>query len=265
MARPVSVSSTQVVADPPSGPSADPPDRHDKSLRRLVVALGIGVVVASLFVYLAVRFREQQSATALRVTGIPSTVPTALADLMGLSPVPNRTAPDFTLTDQNGQSMSLTGFRGKAVVLEFMDPHCTDICPIVSQEFVDAYHDLGADASHVAFLAVNVNQYYAGVGDMAAYSHEHGLGSIPSWHFLTGSTDALRAVWQAYGVQVEAPNPNADIVHTSVVYFIDPKGQMRYLGVPMDDHTPSGTAYLPASPLAQWGQGIALVSGRLSG
>lgn len=41
----------------------------------------------------------------------------------------------------------------RAVILEFMDTHCVDICPIVSQEFVDAYHDLGATASHAVFLA----------------------------------------------------------------------------------------------------------------
>jgi peroxiredoxin len=46
---------------------------------------------------------------------------------MGLSPVPARPAPGFTLTDQDGRTMSLSSFRGRAVVLEFMDPHCTDI------------------------------------------------------------------------------------------------------------------------------------------
>ena len=48
-------------------------------------------------------------------------------------------------------------YRGKVVVLEFMDPHCTDIYPIVSQEFIDAYHDLGRAAGDVVFAAVNVN------------------------------------------------------------------------------------------------------------
>jgi cytochrome oxidase Cu insertion factor (SCO1/SenC/PrrC family) len=52
--------------------------------------------------------------------------------------------------DQNGHRLSLASFRGRAVVLEFMDPHCVDICPIVSQEFVDAYDDLGKAATGVA-------------------------------------------------------------------------------------------------------------------
>lgn len=153
-----------------------------------------------------------------------------------------------------------TDFKGRAVVLEFMDPHRTDICPIVSQEFVDAYRDLGGAASHVVFLAVNVNQYYASVSNMAAFSQEHGLGAIPSWYFLTGSVTDLKAVWRDYGIEVEAPNPNADIVHTSVVHLIDSHGRERFLGSPMDDHIAKGVACLPTGPLVSWGRGLALVA-----
>ena len=35
--------------------------------------------------------------------------------------------------------LSLSAFRGRAVVLEFMDSRCTGICPLVSREFIDAY------------------------------------------------------------------------------------------------------------------------------
>jgi hypothetical protein len=70
---------------------------------------------------------------------------------------------------------------------------------------------------------------------------------------------ALTAVWHSYGIEVEAPNPDADIIHTSVVFFIDPSGHERYIATPVDDHTAQGSAYLPAGPLASWGDGIALV------
>jgi cytochrome oxidase Cu insertion factor (SCO1/SenC/PrrC family) len=135
-----------------------------------------------------------------------------------------------------------------------MDPHCTDICPIVSQEYVDAYRDLGALAGKVVFAAVNVNQYHAAVADMMAYSREQRLATIPSWHFLTGPVPALRKVWDGYEIAVEAPNPDADIVHTSAVYFIDPAGRERFVAAPMADHTSSGTAYLPADQISGWGQ-----------
>lgn len=222
-------------------------------------ALGVVVVIAVAFAFLANRHDDPQN-QLIRVSGIPSTVSTELATLMALSPVPAKPAPDFTLTDQNGRTLSLSGFRGHAVVLEFMDTHCTDICPIISQEFIDAYRQLGAAAPHVDFVAVDVNGYHAAVSDVAAFSREHQLDSIPNWHFFTGSVSDLHSVWDNYGIVVQAPNPNADIIHSSFAFFIDPAGRERYLANPTDDHTSNGTAYLPAGPLASWGRGIALVS-----
>jgi cytochrome oxidase Cu insertion factor (SCO1/SenC/PrrC family) len=195
-----------------------------------------------------------------RPTGIPASVSDAQINLMGLSPVPVRPAPGFTLTDQDGRTLSLASLRGKVVVLEFMDPHCTDICPIVSHEYVDAYRDLGPLASKVVFAAVNVNQYHARVADMMAYSREQQLTTVPGWHFFTGPVPDLRNVWDGYHIAVQAPSPDADIVHTSAVYFIDPAGRERFIAAPMADHASSGASYLPASQISGWGQGIAQVA-----
>jgi cytochrome oxidase Cu insertion factor (SCO1/SenC/PrrC family) len=194
---------------------------------------------------------------------IPASVSASLANLMELSPLPSITAPNFTLRDQFGREISLSDLRGNTVVLEFMDPHCTDICPLVSQEFVDAYHDLGPAASKVVFVAINVNKYFRSVKSMKTYSQEHGLDEIPSWHFLTGSVQSLEDVWHDYGSYVSAPNPNADIIHSSVVYFIGPSGFEQYAASPTDDHTANGAAYLPTGSLASWGRGIALVANAL--
>ena len=183
---------------------------------------------------------------------------------MQLSTVPVASAAGFTLTDQGGHAMSLASLRGRVVVLEFMDPHCTDICPIVSQEFLDAYRDLGVSAPRVVFLAVNVNRYHLRVTDVAAFSSEQRLTQIPAWHFLTGSYPSLRAVWRAYQIQVDAPGPDADVIHSSQMYFIDPRGRERFLADPMVDHTASGSSYLPANQLASWGLGIALVARHLA-
>jgi len=199
-----------------------------------------------------------------RPSGIPASVSDAQINLMGLAPVPARPAPGFTLTDQDGRTLSLSSLRGKVVVLEFMDPHCTDICPIVSQEYVDAYRDLGPLAAKVVFAAVNVNQYHAAVSDMMAYSREQRLNTIPGWHFFTGPVPDLRKVWDGYEIAVQAPDPNADIVHTSAVYFIGLDGQERFVAAPMADHTSSGTAYLPADQISGWGQGIAQVARALA-
>ncbi|MBO0807383.1 MAG: SCO family protein [Actinobacteria bacterium] len=233
----------------------------------LIYGLVSIVLVAGAVVWaITLTQRHSQPADSFqRTSGIPAGIPTRLANTMQLSALPRPPAPGFRLTDQGGHTMPLASFRGKAVVLEFMDPHCTDICPIVSQEYLRAYHDLGPAASKVVFVAVNVNQYHRSPHAVGKFSREQGLNRIPGWHFFTGPVPALHAVWHDYYIQVQAPNPNADIVHTSAVYFIDPQGRERYLASPEVDHTKSGTAYLPLSQQAEWGHGIAVLARSLVG
>ena len=245
--------------EPASGAGAG---RGIAALRRrgLVAAVTVVVLAGILAGYLVIRHRQQDLLAALRPAGIPASVPTVLADQMQLSTVPARPAPGFTLVSQDGRTVSLAAFKGRPVVLTFMDPHCVDICPIVSAEFLAAYHDLGPAAARAVFIAVNVNPYYRTPADVAAFSRAHQLTAIPSWQFLTGSLASLRAVWDAYQIAVQAPGRTADVVHTSLVYFIDPSGRERYVAVPVDEHTASKKAYLPAGNLAAWGRGVALVT-----
>jgi cytochrome oxidase Cu insertion factor (SCO1/SenC/PrrC family) len=230
-----------------------------------VIALVSGVAFATVFAFAVTRLSAHGGGQRLRPTGIPASVSNKLAGMMQLSPVPVAAAPGFTLTDQSGGPVSLASFRGRTVVLTFMDSHCTDICPLVSREFINARKDLGSAARNVVFIAVNVNPYHRRIADVASYSSAEGLDSIGSWHFVTGPLRDLRKVWSNYQVMVRAPSRNADVIHTSLVYFIDPRGRERYVAAPMVDHKPNGASYLPPGQLAAWGRGIALVARAISG
>jgi cytochrome oxidase Cu insertion factor (SCO1/SenC/PrrC family) len=255
---------------PPGEPGEPPPPMPPAPWTRrrpgrstiLLASLALlgGIAFATVFAFGVSRLSGGPRSGLMRPTGIPASVSTKLAVMMQLSPVPDRAAPGFTLTDQNGQPVSLASFRGSTVVLTFMDSHCTDICPLVSREFIDAYKDLGTAGRHVVFIAVNVNPYHRAVADVAAYSSAQRLSSIGSWHFVTGSLQSLRAVWSKYQIYVRAPSRNADVIHTSLIYFIDPQGKERYVTSPMANHTKQGMAYLPPGQLAAWGRGIALVT-----
>ncbi len=231
----------------------------------LVAALSVTVIVAGAAVFVLTRRHDAAGLPQVRVSGLPAAVTTGEANLMALSPVPNRPAPDFTLRDQYGRVISLASLRGRPVVLNFMDPHCVDICPLVAQELRDAEDDLTGAARDTVFLAVNVNPYALSTADVLAFSRTHLLTTIPTWHFLTGPETSLSRVWRAYGIEVHAPSPTADVIHTSATYFISPRGTERYLASPAVDHTAQGVAFLPADTLRAWGRGIAAVAASLSG
>jgi cytochrome oxidase Cu insertion factor (SCO1/SenC/PrrC family) len=150
--------------------------------------------------------------------------------------LPGTPAPGFALTDQFGKPVTLRQFRGKAVVLAFVDSRCTTVCPLTTWSMTQAVAMLGpAAARNVQLLGIDANPDAIRVADVRAYSQAHEMMS--SWDFLTGSPAQLAAVWRAYHVYVAASHGNID--HEPAIYLIDPSGhertlyltQMAYAGV----------------------------------
>ena len=101
-------------------------------------------------------------------------------------------APDFTLSDQFGQPVSLRSFRGKVVLLAFNDSECTTICPLTTQAMLDAKAMLGRAGSRVQLLGIDANPAAISLEDVMSYSQLHGM--VRAWHFLTGSLPQLKRV-----------------------------------------------------------------------
>ena len=137
-------------------------------------------------------------------------------------------APDFRLIDQNGAFVNLSDFRGKVVVLTFMDSQCKDTCPITGAHFRQAYGQLDQDeAKQVVFLGVNVNVHGNTVADVLQTTRAWHMDEIPSWHFLTGEAEVLEPVWKDYGVAAQPMPDGSAVMHTPGVFIIDLSGQTR--------------------------------------
>jgi cytochrome oxidase Cu insertion factor (SCO1/SenC/PrrC family) len=117
-------------------------------------------------------------------------------------------APDFTLTDQNGQVFRMSDTRGKVVVMTFIYTHCTDLCPFVTMKVKSARDQLGKDADKAVFVAVTTDPERDTLKVINAYSRAAGLSD--SWHFLTGSLASVKDVWFNYGVGVDIRKEPAD-------------------------------------------------------
>src|SRR5579875_3809083 len=94
-------------------------------------------------------------------------------------------APDFRLVNQFGQPMSLSQFRGKVVLLAFEDSQCTTVCPLTTNEMVEAKRLLGTAGDRVQLLGVDANPVATAVSDVLAYSRAHDM--VNEWDFLTGT------------------------------------------------------------------------------
>ena len=136
-------------------------------------------------------------------------------------------APGFSLTDQDGQTVSLASLRGKVVLMTFLDPVCTTDCPIIAQEFKQTGQLLGAQDNNVELVAVVANPTYRSTGFTRAFDQQEGLAAVPNWLYLTGSLSQLGAVWQHYGVTVQNLPAGSMSAHNDVAMIIDRSGEIR--------------------------------------
>ncbi len=136
-------------------------------------------------------------------------------------------APDFALTDQHGRQVSLSGLRGKVVLLTFLDPVCVSDCPLIAREFRQAGQLLGAATRRVELVAVNVNPLYNELAYTQAFDRQEGLDTVPDWLFLTSDPARLRQVYRAYGVASQTLPAGAMLGHSDIAFVIDGRGNLR--------------------------------------
>jgi protein SCO1 len=138
-------------------------------------------------------------------------------------------APDFSLLDQRGDTVALSELRGTVIALTFLDTKCTNLCPLQARFLGSVESDLGPNA-HFVVVVVSVRPEADTPATIGAFASANGLGGRYYW--LTGSRSQLSAVWNQYGVGVQAAN--GDLQHSSVIYLIDPSGYERvgFLDVP---------------------------------
>jgi cytochrome oxidase Cu insertion factor (SCO1/SenC/PrrC family) len=152
---------------------------------------------------------------------------TILAQAIDGSSAPlNIPAPGFTLTDQDGQPVTLASMRGKVVLLTFLDPVCTSDCPLIAQEFREAGQLLGP--SRVDLVAVNYNPLYTQVSYLQAFDSQEGLNGVPDWRYLTGTPATLARVWAKFGAGPAEVLPAGSMIgHGDYAFVIDQHGRIR--------------------------------------
>ena len=96
------------------------------------------------------------------------------------------TAPDFTLTDQHGKSVSLHDFRGQKVILYFYPEALTEGCQKQACDFRDNLASLGS----AGYVVLGVSR--DDVGKLAKADTVDGLG-------FPLLSDPDRTVHEAYG------------------------------------------------------------------
>jgi protein SCO1 len=116
---------------------------------------------------------------------------------------PGVPAPGFTLDTADGP-VSLSDFRGQAVLMFFGYTQCPDVCPFTMAKLRLALETLGNRSDRVQVLLITVDPDMDSPDRLRDYARAFN----PSFLGLTGSRAALEEITQAYGVYAgEAPPP----------------------------------------------------------
>jgi protein SCO1 len=189
-----------------------------------IAAVGAIVIGAGAGAGFALTHRGGTSQAGAAVTGRANVV----------WPAAKRLAPDFALRDQTGAPISLQAHRGQIVILTFIDPVCTTLCPLEAKA-LDRVEQRLPGAERPAVVAVSVNPWGDKPRFFRADARKWRLG--PSWRWAVGSRAQLTRVWQNYAIAVRIRRFRAAGVtthrvdHTEVAYVIDRQGFERALFV----------------------------------
>jgi cytochrome oxidase Cu insertion factor (SCO1/SenC/PrrC family) len=180
----------------------------------------VGVAVALIVVHTVLQPTANTAAASTAAS-------TGLAGNPNLDPGTSlsQVAPGFTLTDQFGQPVSLSSYRGKIVILAFNDSECTTVCPLTTTALLDAKAMLGSAAGQVQLLGIEANPKATSIDDVQSYSQVHGM--LYQWRYLTGSLPQLQQVWKDYSVGVTVNQNQID--HEPAIFVINQQGRLAKL------------------------------------
>ena len=145
-----------------------------------------------------------------------------------------RPAPGFVLRDQNGHRESIAEFRGRPLIVTFVDPLCRNLCPLEAHLLNQVVGSMPV-ARRPAILAVSVDVYADKRADLLQDESKWEL--VPQWHWAVGRPAELAAVWRRYHIGVNVVRKRIGstrinyITHTEAAYVIDATGHERALFV----------------------------------
>ncbi len=142
------------------------------------------------------------------------------------APLNNKPAPNFHLTNQFSQPVSMKSLRGKVVVMGFVNSAGNVVSPLISTIMHNVLYDLGSHHKSVAFVAINANPVTTSTGDVAAWSNKYHI--LHHWQFLTGAKSQLQMVWRDYFMQTQVVHGSL-INHTPGVFVIGPHGHEHWV------------------------------------
>ncbi|GEM_PF-857382 len=236
----------KAASRPPTKTSSKPPKKGNSgellaALAKLPIRwLAFGAVLVALIAGSFALYRAfGPNAGSGSTSGGSSSISALQGDDLGGTPAPN-----FTLTDQNGNPVTLSSLRGHLIALTFFDSLCphTD-CSLMAQ-YVMASANLMTpqERAQVTWLAISLNPWHDTPATAKTFLSSHNV-TIPM-RYLLGTLGQVAPVWSDYHME-SILQSNGIVIHTTGLYIIDQQGLERvFLEEGFDPHMLAGDLHL---------------------
>jgi protein SCO1/2 len=147
------------------------------------------------------------------------------------------TIADFSLINQNGETITQDTYKDKIYVADFFFTTCQTICPIMTDHMYQIQKEIIGD-DDVMLLSHSVTPKVDSVAQLKKYAKEKGI--IDSkWNLVTGDKKQIyKLARKSYlAVKTDGNGDQYDMIHTENFLLIDKKRQIRgfYDGTQSED------------------------------
>ncbi|PTM11285.1 MAG: SCO family protein [Bacteroidetes bacterium] len=134
---------------------------------------------------------------------------------------------DFSLTNQNGETITQKDYQDKIYVADFFFTTCQTICPIMTKNMVAVQTAFIAD-NEVKILSHTVTPALDTVAQLKRYAIEKGVNAS-KWNLVTGDKKQIYELARKSYLAVKDDGNGGpfDMIHTENFILIDKERQIR--------------------------------------
>ena len=156
----------------------------------------------------------------------PADVSTELVDTTLQYVKKYHTIADFSLTNQNGETITQNTYKNKIYVADFFFTTCQTICPIMTGHMAEIQEKLKND-DEVMLLSHTVTPEIDSVVQLKKYALEKGVNDA-KWNLVTGDKKQIYDLARkSYLAAKDVTFSENDLVHTENFVLVDKKKRIR--------------------------------------
>lgn len=134
---------------------------------------------------------------------------------------------NFSLTNQNGKTITQEDYKGKIYIADFFFTTCQTICPIMTNHMAQIQKEILND-DEVMLLSHSVTPEIDTIAQLKRYALKKGVNDL-KWNLVTGDKKQIYELARKSYLAVKDAGDGGpfDMIHTENFMLIDKKRQIR--------------------------------------